>query len=85
MIYIVNCKYYFYSLEQAIERAKQILRERASEPINETFNITKGKKGGYCVALCDNWWKVGNSNLLRVVIQTTQVENNAWQIDKPMI
>jgi hypothetical protein len=73
MIYVVNRKYYFYSLEQAIEQAKQILRERASEPVNEIFNITKGKKGGYCVALCDNWWKVGNSNLLRVVIQTAQI------------
>ena len=73
MIYVVNRKYYFYSLEQAIEQAQQILRERASEPINEIFNITKGKKGGYCVALCDNWWKVGNSNLLRVTIQTAQI------------
>ena len=73
MIYVVNRKYYSYSLEQAIEQAKQILRERASEPINEIFNITKGKKGGYCVTLCDNWWKVGNSNLLRVAIQTAQI------------
>lgn len=77
MIYITNRKYYSNKLESAIEQAKQILRERASKPINEVFNITKGKKGGYCVALYDDWRKVGNSNLLRVIIQTTQIENNA--------
>jgi hypothetical protein len=73
-MYIVNRKYYYSSLEQAIECAKQILRKRAYAPINEQFKITQGKKRGYCVALCDDWKKVGNSNLLRVIIQTVEID-----------
>jgi hypothetical protein len=77
MIYIVNGKYYYTNLDIAISKAKAILEKRANAPINYDFKITKGKKGGYCVALQDNWEKVGNSNLLKVIIQSTSFSNNA--------
>lgn len=77
MIYIVNRKYYFTALAPAIEQAKQVLRERADKPINEIFKVTQGKKNGYCVALCDEWEKVGNKNLLKVVICVASIESEA--------
>ena len=73
MVYIVNRKYYYSSLNGAIEKAKEILQERAFSPINEIFQITQGKRGGYCVTLCDDWTKVGNDKLLKVVIQTEKL------------
>lgn len=75
MLYIVNRKYHYTNLGDAIVKAKTILEERAIEPINRVFKITIGRKGGYCVALLDNWEKVGNANLLKVVIQTVSVIN----------
>lgn len=74
MIYITNCKFYFSNLQMAIEKAKEIIRNRANQPINNNFKISKGKKNGYCVALLDDWGKVGNINLLKVIIQTVQCE-----------
>ena len=76
MLYIVNRKYYYNNLDLAISKAKAILRDRADEPINDNFKVTVGKKGGYCVTLLDSWEKVGNSNLLRVTIQTVNLEDN---------
>lgn len=77
MIYIVNSKYYYTNLDDAILKAKAILEERANESINYDFKITQGRKGGYCVALQDNWEKVGNSNLLKVIIKTTSFSDDA--------
>lgn len=67
-IYIVNSKYYYTDLNIAIEKAKDILRERGGT--TEKFTITEGKNHGYCVHLDDEWWRVGNSNLLNVIIKT---------------
>lgn len=69
MLYIVNCKYYCHDQDEALIKAKNILRERATEPINDKYKISVGKKGGLCVTLLDDWKKVGNVNLLKVVIQ----------------
>jgi hypothetical protein len=75
MIYITNRKHYFKNLENAIEKAKEILRNRANQSITNEFKVTKGKNSGYCVTLLDNWEKVGNINLLRVSIQTANFED----------
>lgn len=75
MIYIVNSKYYYNNLDNAISKAKTILEERANRPINYNFKITQGKKGGYCVTLQDQWEKVGNLNLLRVIIRSISLFN----------
>lgn len=77
MIYIVNGKYYYTNLDDAISKAKAILEGRANVPINYNFKITRGRRGGYCVALQDSWEKVGNSNLLRVIIQSAFFQKNA--------
>ena len=74
-IFVVDRKYYFKELENAFSRAKEIIAERASAPINNSFLITQGKKGGYCVKLLDDWIKVGNSNLLKVVVSVVEVED----------
>lgn len=75
MIYIVNSKYHYNNLDNAISKAKTILEERANRPINHNFKITQGKKGGYCVTLQDRWEKVGNLNLLRVIIRPISLSN----------
>lgn len=72
-MYVVNNKYYYSDLLQAIEQAKNILRSRACEAINENFTISHGLKGGICVHLNDNWEKVGNSHLLNVIIKKVQL------------
>lgn len=75
MIYITDRKYYFNNLENAIEKAKEIIKNRADQPTTDKFTITKGKNNGYCVTLLDSWEKVGNINLLRVSIQTANFED----------
>ena len=75
MIYITNRKHYFNNLDNAIEKAEEIIRNRANQPITNKFKITKGKNNGYCVTLLDNWEKVGNVNLLKVSIQTANFED----------
>lgn len=74
-IFVVNRKYYIDNLENAILKAKEIIAERATSPINNCWVITQGKKKGYCVKLLDDWSKVGNSNLLKVIIQVVEIEN----------
>jgi hypothetical protein len=73
MLYIVNRKYYCYDRNEALTKAMNILRERATEPINDKYKISTGKKGGLCVTLLDDWKKVGNANLLKVVIQVVSI------------
>lgn len=77
-IYIVCRKYYIRNLSDAFQKAKEILRKRALEhshcALDENkWKITLGKKKGWCVASLDDWQKVGNSNLLRVIIQEVKL------------
>ena len=68
---------FFFLLDAAIEHAKNIIRGRYYTPqyqCNEQWKVTQGKKQGYCVAVLDDYWKVGNVNLLRVTIQTIQIQ-----------
>lgn len=73
-IYIVNAKYFYTDLDVAFEKAKAILRERGGT--SESYTITSGKNQGYCVHLNDDWEKVGNRNLLSVMIRIVKTENN---------
>ena len=79
-IYIVNRKYYIANLDAALDKAKDILRDRAKELgntiTNNEYRITRGKNKGYCVTLLDDWEVVGNKNLLRVAIQVSKLEFN---------
>lgn len=72
--YKVNNRFYF-SLNDAIEYAKEVIRNRYYIPsqCNENWKITKGKKGGYCVAVLDEWSKVGNIHLLQESIRTIEI------------
>lgn len=72
-IYIINGKYYTDNYDKAVEKAKEILRDRSTYCIKEDFTITKGKRNGYCVHLNDNWEKVGNTNLLNVIIKRVEL------------
>ena len=72
-IYIINGKYYTDNYDKAIEKAKEILYERANSYIKEDFTITKGKKNGYRVHLNDNWEKVGNIHLLDIIIKRVEL------------
>ena len=72
--YKVNNRFYF-SLDVAIEYAKEVIRKRYYNPsqCSENWKITKGKKGGYCITILDEWNKVGNINLLRESISTIEI------------
>lgn len=72
-MYIVNAKYYYLQLDQALQKAKNILLERGNL-VNSTFKISQGKKGGYCVHLNERWEVVGNVNLLNVIIREVEIQ-----------
>lgn len=75
-IYCTDRKYCFSNLENAIEKAKEILLERAltlPENTNITFSVTKGKKGGYAVKINIEWWRMGNEKLLQCVIAPIEI------------
>ena len=67
---------FFFNLNDAIEYAKQKIRERYYNPseCSEIWKITEGKNHGYCVAVQDDWTKIGNSNLMRNTIRTIIIE-----------
>ena len=74
--YLVNRQFYYNNLELAINKAKEIIRQRIKKEYtcNEQWKVTQGKNKGYCVKLNDNWYIIGNDNLLRVTIQTIKIE-----------
>lgn len=75
IIYEVNRTFLFYSIDVAIEKAKQIIRERAdTNKLREEWKITQGKNLGFCVRNLDDWKKVGNINYLSVTIAQRIIE-----------
>lgn len=70
------CDKYFLSLDDAIEYAKHKIRERYYKQYecSEIWKITEGKNHGYCVAVQDDWAKIGNLNLMRNSIRTITIE-----------
>lgn len=71
-LYITNNKYYFNSLDNAIEKAKEIVRhynDNYKRIIDEEWKITQGKNGGYCVKLAN----VKYYN--QVIIKTVKTED----------
>lgn len=75
IVYCTDRKYYFSNLENAIEKAKEVLLERAlTLPETDiTFSVTKGKKGGYAVKINIEWWRMGNEKLLQCVIAPIEI------------
>lgn len=67
--YKVNNRY-FSNLQDAIDCAKQIIRDRYYHinECSENWRISVGKKGGYCVHIIDDWSKIGNADLQNVII-----------------
>ena len=67
-LYITNNKYHFKSLDNAIEKAKEIVRHynRITE---EEWKITQGKHGGYCVKL------IGADYHNQIIIKTVETED----------
>jgi hypothetical protein len=72
--YKVNDRFYF-SLNDAIEYGKEVIRKRYYDEYqcSEEWKITQGKKGGYCVTVIDDWFKIGNINLTRESIRTIEI------------
>lgn len=72
--YKVNNRFYF-SLKNAIEYAKEVIRKRYFNQslCSENWKISKGKKGGYCVAVLDEWEKIGSTMLMRESIRTIEI------------
>lgn len=71
-LYITNNKYYFNSLDNAIEKAKEIVRhynDNYKRIIDEEWKITQGKNGGYCVKL------VNVKYYNQVIIKTVKTED----------
>lgn len=73
-IYCVNASKYFINKEDAIEKAKEILRnrQRSDMHLDYPFSVTETNKG-LSVILNAPWDVVGNSHLLAVIIKKIQV------------
>lgn len=73
-IYCVNASKYFINKEDAIEKAKEILRNRqySNMRLDYPFFVTETTKG-LSVILSAPWDTVGNSRLLTVIIKKIQV------------
>lgn len=73
-IYCVNASKYFINKGDAIEKAKEILRNRqySNTRLDYPFSITETNKG-LSVILNAPWNIVGNSHLLTVIIKKIQV------------
>lgn len=78
-VYLVNSKYYTLTLDKAIEKAKEVLNDRINlEYKNKKFDyfIHQTKKGNFSVKLdTDEWWIVGNKNLLITNIRKIEIED----------
>lgn len=67
-LYITNNKYYFNSLDNAIDKAKEILRNN-NRVTDEEWKVTQGKHNGYCVKLVNaDWYN-------QIVIKTVETED----------
>lgn len=73
-IYCANASKYFINKEDAIEKAKEILRNRqySNARLDYPFFIRETNKG-LSVTLNAPWDTVGNSRLLTVIIKKIQV------------
>lgn len=82
-IYLVNNKFYINDLDEAIEKAKFIIRKRYSNDVTlypcNKWKITQGRKGGFCVKSLIDYNKIsniiGNVNYLKVTIRTIEIKD----------
>ena len=83
LIYEVNRKYYFDNLEDAMDKARQVLYERVIETnpmygeifIREYIPISIHEtEKAFVVTYLGDWREVGSINLLRVIIRKICVE-----------
>lgn len=76
-MYGIYGKFFYSDLENAIEKAKEILINRLIMPINNfDFTIHQTKKGNYSVKINVSWEYLGNANLKFVVVRKHKVCNS---------